>query len=210
MDWNELLQWSQKGFIASCALVVQLTLSLAVGLESKEVKPRVSDKPLATEQLAVYRAFLETWYGSEKAAINLSVETNMLQDSGQFSGEGCLKGLNLEENAGDVHRFRTEDLPQLGPFSFRLVDSEKQRREVADNDPGKAIHNGTSVDDAVRNGFSHALFTLSEIRFDKDHTHAVVAYSFVCGELCGNGGIATLEKKNGAWHRQGTCGEWQA
>jgi hypothetical protein len=34
MDWNELLQWSQKGFIACCALVLQLTLTLVVGVDA--------------------------------------------------------------------------------------------------------------------------------------------------------------------------------
>ena len=35
MDWNELLQWSQKGFIACCALVVQLTLTLIVNQDAR-------------------------------------------------------------------------------------------------------------------------------------------------------------------------------
>ncbi len=30
MDWNEILQWSRMAFIGCCALVVQLTLTLAV------------------------------------------------------------------------------------------------------------------------------------------------------------------------------------
>jgi hypothetical protein len=30
MDWNEVFQWSLKGFIACCALTLQLTLNLAV------------------------------------------------------------------------------------------------------------------------------------------------------------------------------------
>jgi hypothetical protein len=30
MDWNELLQWSRMAFIGCCALVLQLTLTLAV------------------------------------------------------------------------------------------------------------------------------------------------------------------------------------
>ena len=38
MNWNEFLQWSRIGFIACCALVVQLALSLAAGMESRELK----------------------------------------------------------------------------------------------------------------------------------------------------------------------------
>ena len=38
MNWDEILQWSQKGFIACCALVLQLTLMLAVGQEARGLK----------------------------------------------------------------------------------------------------------------------------------------------------------------------------
>lgn len=30
MDWNEILQWSRMAFIGCCALVLQMTVSLAV------------------------------------------------------------------------------------------------------------------------------------------------------------------------------------
>jgi hypothetical protein len=55
VNWDEIVQWSQKGFIASCALVVQLTVSLAAGLPgatglpsaaglpSKEIKPKAGE-----------------------------------------------------------------------------------------------------------------------------------------------------------------------
>jgi len=43
MNWTEILQWSQKGFIACCALVVQLTLALAVSQEMKQVRARPAD-----------------------------------------------------------------------------------------------------------------------------------------------------------------------
>jgi hypothetical protein len=39
MKWNEIFQWSQIGFIACCALVLQLTLSLAVRLEAVHAAP---------------------------------------------------------------------------------------------------------------------------------------------------------------------------
>ena len=38
MNWNEFLQWSRMGFIACCALVVQLTLSLMAGVEARELR----------------------------------------------------------------------------------------------------------------------------------------------------------------------------
>lgn len=77
------------------------------------------------------------------------------------------------------------------------------------NDPGTAIRQGESVDEAVKNGFAHGLFTFSEIRFNKDHTIAVVSFSFVCGGLCGNGNTFVMAKrKTGEWKRVHTCGGW--
>jgi hypothetical protein len=43
MNWNEILQWSQKAFIACCALTLQLTLSLAVHLEAVHAAPKPID-----------------------------------------------------------------------------------------------------------------------------------------------------------------------
>ena len=40
MDWNEIFQWSQKAFIACCALTLQLTLSLLVRLEAVHAAPK--------------------------------------------------------------------------------------------------------------------------------------------------------------------------
>ena len=101
-----------------------------------------------------------------------------------------------------VHRFRPQDLSQLGSAKINLVDPERQAKEVAENDPEKTIGKGRSIEDAVRNGFAHGLVTLSEIRFDKDHKHAIVSYGFYCGSLCGNGGAMVLEKVNGSWQRK--------
>jgi hypothetical protein len=58
------------------------------------------------------------------------------------------------------------------------------------------------------NGFAHGLVTVSEIRFDKKHRHAIVSFSFYCGSLSGNGGAVLLEKIDGAWQRKSQCGGW--
>ena len=207
MNWNEIFQWSQKGFIACGALALQLTLSLVVGQETKESKPKVSDQPLAAEQLAIYRAILAGWVDDGKEPVHLAIQTVPLdEDIGD-----CAKGIALEP--GDpktVHRFRKEDLAQLGSAKIGLVDPEAQEKEVSDNDPGKAIRNGSSIDEAVRNGFNHGLVTLSEIRFEKNHESATVWYGFHCGSLCGNGGTAVIKRKDGVWKRISLCSMWMS
>lgn len=209
MDWNDVFQWSQKGFIACCALVVQLTLSLALGQQSRDAKHAVYDKPLTPEQLTVYRSLLVIWFQGEKASINLAVETEPIPAQGDPVHKECLNGLSLEAIAtGQVHRIRAEDAAQLSPIEIHLVDPEVQGKEVSKYDPGKAIREGKPVDYAVRNGFAHGLLTLSEIRFDKSHTHALVSFSFVCGRLCGNGNTMLLEQRGGVWTKKAQCGGW--
>ena len=196
--------------VGSCFLALMVfSAGRAAAQESAETKPRVSDQPLTAEQLAVYRTVLHGWMENEVSAINLSIQTIPFPISGGFDASDCGKELELEPVVpGVVHRFRPADLPHLGSDKIGLVDPERQQREVADNDPRKTIGEGRSIEDAVRNGFAHGLVTVSEIRFDKAHKHAIVSYSFFCGSLCGNGGTVVLEKVEGAWQRKSQCSNW--
>jgi hypothetical protein len=198
-----------NGLFVRMMVVILAAAGLAAAQEAAETKPKVSDQPLTAEQLAVYRVVLHGWMENEVSVINLSIQTVPFPTSGAFDAGDCGKGLDLEAVApGVVHRFRPADLPQLGSDKIGLVDPERQRNEVAENDPGKTIGEGRSIEDAVRNGFAHGLVTVSEIRFDKQHKHAIVSYSFFCGSLCGNGGTVVLEKADGAWRRKSRCSDW--
>ena len=138
-----------------------------------------------------------------------TVQTVPLRPEGPFGDGECAKGLDLEPaQSGVIHRFRVQDLPQLGSKNIVLVDPDRQRKEVADNDPERTIHDGKSIEDAVSNGFAHGLVTLSEIRFSKDHKLAIVSYGFFCGSLCGNGGTVVLEKTDAGWRRKTRCSDW--
>jgi hypothetical protein len=193
---------------AALLLTLILAVAAALGQETSNSKPKVSDKPMTADQLAVYRVNLHGWMDDGKHSIHLSVATTLL-DQTEMGVTDCENGLDLEElDANLVHRFRTEDLPQLGSSKIGLVDPEKQAQEVADNDPGKHIGKGSSIAGAVSNGFRHGLVTLSEIRFDKSHAHAIVWYGFTCGSLCGNGGDVLLEKKHGVWGIKSHCSNW--
>jgi len=195
---------------AGLAVLVLAAVGLAAGQDDPEARLKVSDKPLTAEQLAVYRVVLGNWMAQEMPALNLAVQTVPFPTSGGFDASGCLKDLDLEPASPTVvHRFRQQDLAQLGPArTFTLVDPDRQRKEVHDNDPEKTIGDGRTIEDAVRNGFAHGLATLSEIRFDKKHKHVIVSYGFYCGSLCGNGGALLLEKIDGVWQRKSRCDEW--
>jgi len=189
--------------------LVLASVGLSLGQQSPDTKPKVSDKPLTAEQLAVYRVVLHGWMDDGKQTVNLAVQTVQLETSGPTGDEDCEKGLDLEPaSPAVVHRFRKDDLRQLGSNKIGLVDPDEQMKKVAGNDPEKTVHKGLSINDAVSNAFAHGLVTLSEIRFDKEHNFAVVSYSFVCGGLCGNGGTAVMEKRNGTWTRKSHCHAW--
>src|SRR5579863_8506343 len=208
MNWNEFLLWSRLAFIGCCALVVQLTLSLVAvqaGREAKTATLTVSDEPLSAEQLAVYHVILTGWVDDGKQAVHLGDRTVPFTENDQE----CVKKAALEPiDSTLVHRFRAEDLPQLGSRKIALVDADGQEKDVARNDPGAAIRNGKSVDAAVRDGLDHGLVTLSEIRFDSKHELAIVWYGFHCGSLCGNGATVVMEKRDGVWRRKNFCSLW--
>lgn len=186
-------------------LAIPTTCAGAQNSESDDAKPVVSDKPLSAEQLAIYRLILKGWMVDGKHVIHLSIQTVPLEKD----ATDCVKSVQLEEiDPKQVHRFRTGDLAQLGSDKLALVDPDAQARDVQKNDPGTAIRNGTSISEAVSNGFAHGLVTLSEIQFSEKHDVAIVWYGFTCGRLCGNGGTVVMEKKNGKWQRGRNCSNW--
>lgn len=209
MQPTTMRQRHQINFLFFLAVLACVPVAPGFATQSSDVPTKFTDQPLTAEQLAVYRTMLVSWYQGEKAKVNLRVLTDPITATKDSLDKRCLKGLSMEPPAAGVaHRIRKEDLSQLGPFDFRLVEPETGANEVSDNDPGKAIQKGEAVDVAVENGFAHGLLTFGEIRFDKANTHALVSFSFVCGGLCGNGTTMLLEKTDGIWRKKAQCGGW--
>jgi hypothetical protein len=180
----------------------------AVAQADKKQSPKVSDAPLTRDELAIYHAVLDGWISDTKKPIFLSNQTVPLD----VEHEGCGKNAPTVEKADPamVHRFRNEDIAKLGRAKLTLVDPEAQKRQVAENDPGKAIREGKPVDDAVKGGLAHGLVSLSEVRFDEKHVRAIVWYGFVCGSLCGDGATVVMEKQDSVWTRKGFCSIWMS
>jgi len=190
---------------AGFALVLFATINFAA---AQEAQPKVSDKPLTAEQLGIYRSVLSEWMHHGWSSVNLAVQTVPLDATGPVGDSECAKGLDFEAATPELHRFRAADLAKLGSDNIALVDPDRQRDEVRENDPERTAGKGKSIEEAVSNGFAHGLFTLSEIRFDKQHKLAIVSYGFFCGSLCGNGGTFVLEKTDTGWSRRKRCADW--
>jgi hypothetical protein len=198
-----------KRSIAPWGLAFLALACACLAAAGQQGEPKLSSTPLTAEQLAVYRAVLHGWMENEVRVVNLADITEPVRTSGAMSDEFCAKGLDLEPVSPSlVHRFRAQDLPQLGSDKIVLVDPEQQAKDIAEKDPERTIGKGRSIEDTARYRLDHGQVTLSEIRFSKDHNFAIVAYGFRCGGHCGNGGAAVLEKKDGIWQRKNQCNGW--
>ena len=126
-----------------------------------------------------------------------------------LSGSECLQGIQLENLDAVSHSFHVLTPEVLPGKNMKLVVPNKQSKIVRGNDPSRTIRGGKSVDAAVKDAFATALFSMSEIAFDKQHSHAAVSYSFWCGSLCGNGATVIFEKVDGQWEKTNrNCGGW--
>lgn len=181
-----------------CVLGLAPLLSLASDVKA----PAVARESLDPERIEVYRAFLVQWIGRE-GVLNLADRTSPLRVESRDAS--CMRGLAFvgTRDAGRVvHRML---VPYLLEGRARLVDANGAQLK----DPADAIAKGDSVADAVHKGVDAGLMTVSEIAFDRKHTHAVLQYSFVCGALCGSGSTVLMEKKDGQWARmKRDCGGW--
>jgi hypothetical protein len=207
-----------KAFERSLRLLVTLLVSLPALTQDDPPKPKVSNDPMTAEQIAVYRVALRYYIKGGDGALNLAKKTEPLDRSGPFWDEGFLQSLDLEPPNSELVVHRLDPAIALNPRMV-LVDPDAQFQTVQENDPGKliegAIAEGKKVSDkqienAVKKAFQTALFTFSEIVFDKQHRHAVLSYSFSCGGLCGHGGILVLKKTKGKWRTARLCGNWIA
>jgi hypothetical protein len=177
-------------------------MPLALALAQDAPSAKLSAVPIGTEQMVIYRDFLTSYRNGSKRVLNVSEVTGTFRMSDYDLG-GCLKNFKKSDfNASIIHSFNADDFPK---DKVRLIDPKTHKRA----DPGDAIRNGVSVDEAVTDGFAAGVFTFSEIAFDSTHTHAAFSFSFVCGGLCGHGGVIVYHLQNGHWRQsKAGCSRW--
>lgn len=184
-----------------CKQIVPVILLVISGMalaQENSLEPRMSDAPLTTEQIAVYRAVLRDYLKGSDGALNLANVTSPMNESDTACFGGIEAGV-IKESKFVIHRIEPSAVANT---KIVLVDVNTQRRAIKENDPQnlikKAIDEGQKVTDeqldrSVKTAFSTALFEFSEILFDKEHRRAVVSFDFVCGELCGHGNALVLK-----------------
>jgi hypothetical protein len=200
-------------------VVLSLTLSLLMcaAAQDDSPKPKVSDDPLTAEQIAIYRVVVQDYTKGSDGVLNLADRTEPLERSAPLYDQGCTQGIELDHPKNSNPIIHKLDPSIAHGAKMVWVDPDRQQRQIENNDPQKllkkAIDDHDLVTDeqlaeSVKNAFGTGVFTLSEIAFDKQHTRAVVAYSFVCGELCGHGNILLLKRVGQKWKVSKKCGGW--
>jgi hypothetical protein len=181
-----------------------------------EPKPTLGTGPLSAEKVAIYRIVLADYRKGTKDALNLADRTEPLQRSEGSSDLGCISGIKLADPNSAPALHRIDSSTALGP-GLVLVDPDRQQERINENDPQNLVKRAIDdheqvtdkqLDDSIKRAFETGLFTLSEIAFHEGHRYAVVAYSFVCGGLCGNGKTLLLKKVGHKWRVIKACGEW--
>jgi len=170
-------------------------------------RPVRNANPFSADEVAIYSGILERWNSNSRSLLNVSNRTFPIDRD--LADCGCLKGMERQSIANAAHSFHILTGDVLDGKNIRLVDANKQAVIVQNSDPSNSLREGKSVETAVNMAFSTGLFSVSEIAFDREHRRALVSYSFVCGSLCGSGGVWLFEKVDSAWKKsERVCGGW--
>lgn len=197
----------RMGTLTALVLIVAFCGSSSSSTKDKPLKAAI---PLSADEVAVYKAVLHQYGSKEAGNLHVSNTTYPLNSDSPASGltSANCSNIQLENLATASHSFHNLPPEVLQGDGMVLVDPKKQAKIVRSNDPSDTIAKGKSVKNAVTDAFGTALFSMSEIAFDKDHHFAVVSYHFWCGFLCGNGSTIVFEKIDGAWEKKFNCGGW--
>lgn len=204
-----------------CRTMVTLLLSVSLAAAGRaqdgKAKPEVSKLPLTTEQILVYRAVVNDYVKEAQGSLNISSKTEPAELTEDSPDNACAKEIGFKPETRSVRAIHRLDKAFGVNRRFVVVDPDQQARKVEENDPQKLVKrtiegeekvSNQELDDPVKQGFGTALFSLTEIIFDKTHHYALVAYSFWCGSLCGNGSTMILKKTGKGWRVSKVCGSW--
>lgn len=198
--------------MVNCLVAVLLFTSLDVLPQDNTPKPALSDVPLTAEQVAVYRAVLADWMRGSDGTLNLANITEPIESS----DPACFQTLDVNKAQASTSIVHRIDPSLVANTRIALVDPDLQQQAIKANDPQdlvkRALGGQRVTDDELKHSedaaIASGLFQLSEIIFEGGHRRAVVSYSFVCGELCGNGNTLLLKKTGQTWKVIKRCDGW--
>ena len=162
----------------------------------------------ADDAKEIYGAFLTQWKGKHDVLTNVAntVARPTTEDIAKYNAcAGSASRQNVHWTTSTTDADIKNALVSLSRIN--LVDPEHWQAA----DPSTLIAEGQSVDTAVETGMANGLMTLSAISFDEMHHTAVFSFSFICGSLCGHGGIVMFKKTPKGWvQSRQLCGSWMS
>jgi hypothetical protein len=176
--------------------------------------PTLTDQPLSSDSIAIYREFLTSNPALALASttLNVSLVTEpFLYKSYVDPDRSCLSLAHIHElSTPDLHKLPSE---ALADAHIHLVDlyippppPPPPNRSVATKT--LAIFHRPAAAPASPSR-PDSLVTLSEIVFDDSHTHAAFRYTFASGAHNAKGATAIYELDHGSWKASpSTCSEW--
>lgn len=188
-------------FVPLIVAVLLATYCCGLGVSAAPAGDTRND---ATE---IYGAFLGQWAGKDPSLINVSNTVDLPPSEAIEQYEQCA-GKNGAKDGRQTTYSDAKDLISIrNPSHVHFVDPKTWHFQ----DPGTLISKGQSVESAVDAGMAQGLMTLSAITFNGRRDTAWFTYSFVCGRLCGNGGIVIFKKTSKRWTRDNRrCSSWMS
>lgn len=168
------------------------------------VVPIIVRTPTA-EEIAIYRIVLQSFLEKSKQPLNLVDRVFALDAVPLVPDTDGIKGSDMRSRK--IRNVLHLDAAVTQGMPVTLVDSDHFNRPAREDAPGiipqKATHIHHRLTDTrkktARPTLPSALLSLSTIVFDPTHKTAVVAYRFVCGALCGDGGMFVLQRSSSSW-----------
>ncbi|HWE44603.1 MAG TPA: hypothetical protein VG407_01130 [Caulobacteraceae bacterium] len=183
-------------------ILVIAGLSLATGAAVTKSGNAAPNPAGAADEQAIYETVLRSWLdGSHDAQM---VNQRLGAPPSASENAECAKGVRFSKAAVDAPTDKTLDPATFHQRNIVLVDGDKW----AADDPERSMAQGKSVDDAVKQAFSHSLISFSQVAFSEDGKDALVSFRMTCGMLCGHGFTLWMHKSNGHWNRAGECGSY--
>ncbi len=170
-------------------------------VEAKSKQPVKNAEELGSDEIAFYRILIGRWSSGERVKVSsktFPLELDRIDCA-------CFKGVDPAAVLAASHTYRHLTRDVLPGKHAILVSPGFEAAHI--RDPHEGMQQGERVEVAVNKAFENGLFSLSQIALDKEHSRAIVSYSFYCGSTCGNGYTMLFEKVKGEWKETDrTCG----
>jgi hypothetical protein len=181
------------------ALLVSTSLYCIQARATGQAQPGITKKNIGD----IYTIFLESWFNTNQSSFNLAKSA---RPTNVVGGDQMLYSVQCE-GITDVRQ-----LPTYSTMDTKYIAAKLPYIQVVEKwqpiDPDTLISHGMSEQAALKKAYANGLMILDAIMFNAQTGTAIFSYSFICGPLWGNGGVAIFHKTAKGWVRGKDCGSW--